>query len=268
MFVKLVSKILIIALVVLAAVYPVLNPPKSPTETSTDKESYTVVKNTTLPDFTTYTDVKEKKVAFFSYLTPYVEQINREVSLKRDFIQGINQLPENAKVLKKLMKIADSYDVDTDIEFVELKRRLLSKVDGLPLVLVLMQAANESAWGTSRFALEANNLFGQWCFKKGCGLIPSGRPVGKTYEVRKFKYPINSIRSYFHNLNTGFAYKKLRSLRAQLRKDNKKLDATIIADGLISYSTRREAYIAELKHMIRINKKYIKNQPADKPSTK
>jgi len=264
MFVKLVSKILFIAIVVLAAMYPILNPPKSPTETFTDKGSYTVVKNTPLPDFTTYTDVKQKKVAFFTYLTPYVEQINAEIAVKRDFIKGINKLPENSNELKKLMKIADSYDVDTDIEFTELKRRLLLKVDGLPLVLVLMQAANESAWGTSRFALEANNLFGQWCFKKGCGLIPSGRPAGKTYEVRKFKYPISSIRSYFHNLNTGNAYKKLRTLRAQLRKDNKELDATIIADGLISYSTRREEYIAELKHMIRINKKYIINQPTVK----
>jgi Bax protein len=259
MFVKLVSKILFIAIVVLAAMYPLLNPPKS-----SNKETNSVVKNTALPDFTTYTDVKQKKVAFFTYLTPYVEQINAEIAVKRDFIKGINKLPENSNELKKLMKIADSYDVDTDIEFTELKRRLLLKVDGLPLVLVLMQAANESAWGTSRFALDANNLFGQWCFKKGCGLIPSGRPVGKTYEVRKFKYPISSIRSYFHNLNTGNAYKKLRTLRAQLRKDNKELDATIIADGLISYSTRREEYIAELKHMIRINKKYIINQPTVK----
>ncbi|MBU2918650.1 glucosaminidase domain-containing protein [Psychrosphaera sp. F3M07] len=259
MTLKIVTKIILAAIVVYAAIYPMLNLPTS-SITTTEKNNHlpNIVKISPLPDFSTYVDVKEKKVAFFSYLTPYVEQINREISLQRDFINRLDKFPQFTKDAEKLVKIAKKFKVDMEQDFPELKRQLLLRVDTLPIELVLMQAANESAWGTSRFALTANNLFGQWCFRKGCGVVPSGRPEGKTYEVRKFKHPIDSVRGYYHNLNTGHAYDLLRDLRANLRKENKQLDPNVIADGLLSYSTRREAYIAELKQMIRINRKYIK----------
>ncbi len=241
-----------------AAVYPVLNPPMVVTEPQ-QKEvvKAPIVKASPLPDFTQYRDVKQKKIAFFSYLTPYVEQINREITLQREFINRLNKFPEFAKDIKKLEKIAKKFQVDLDQDFTEVKRLLSLRVDILPIELVLMQAANESAWGTSRFALVANNLFGQWCFRKGCGVVPSGRPAGKTYEVRKFSHPIDSVRSYYNNLNTGYAYVKLRELRLQLRKSNKALDPNVIAKGLLAYSTRREAYVTELQNMIRVNRKYI-----------
>ena len=41
-----------------------------------------------------------------------------------------------------------------------------------------MQAANESAWGTSRFARIGLNFFGQWCYSKGCGMVPKRRNTG------------------------------------------------------------------------------------------
>ena len=211
-----------------------------------------------LPDFSKYVDVKQKKIAFFSYLTPHVKQINQELAQLRQFVIGLKQLPTQGKNQIKLLNIIKKFNLKDGLEFTEAKRQLLLRVDELPIELVLMQAANESAWGTSRFALTANNLFGQWCFKKGCGIVPSGRPAGKKYEVRKFEHPVDSIRSYYNNLNTGYAYEDLRKLRYTLRKNNKKLDPSVIADGLLSYSTRREAYITELKQMIRVNKKYIK----------
>jgi len=262
MFLKLVMKFVFAAIVLYAAIYPVLNfsesELKSKPTIATKQQNVVVADRTPLPDFSTYVDVKQKKAAFFSYLAPHVKQINSELAQQRQFILSLEQLPTQAKEAKKLIKIAKKFHLEEDLEFSEMKRLLLLRVDELPIELVLMQAANESAWGTSRFALEANNLFGQWCFKKGCGIVPSGRPAGKKYEVRKFKHPVDSIRSYYNNLNTGYAYKELRKIRLNLRKNNKKLDPNVIADGLLSYSTRREAYINELKAMIRINKKYIK----------
>ena len=49
----------------------------------------------------------------------------------------------------------------------EIVNELMLRVDVLPVSLALAQAANESAWGTSRFALQGNNIFGQWCYEPG-----------------------------------------------------------------------------------------------------
>jgi Bax protein len=286
MFVKLVTKIVFAVLVLSAAIYPVFNPPalkpgqgvvidqalsahqskvvvidpvqRIEPDKTIEADKKIVAKKMPLPDFSKYFDVKQKKVAFFSYLAPHVKQINSELTQQRNFILGLQHYPTQGKDETRLLNMAKKFKVETELDFVELKHQLLLRVDELPIELVLMQAANESAWGTSRFALDANNLFGQWCFSKGCGVVPSGRPAGEKYEVRKFKHPVDSIRSYYHNLNTGYAYEDLRKIRAKLRKNNKQLDPSVIADGLLSYSTRREAYIEELKSMIRINKKYIK----------
>lgn len=212
-----------------------------------------------LPNFSTYTDVKQKKQAFFEYLVPIIHQVNREVVQEREFLDKLHSRPSSGHDSEKLSKLAKKYDVELEQEFQDIKDQLMLKVDELPVTLVAMQAANESAWGTSRFAVKANNLFGQWCFTKGCGLIPSGRPDGKTYEVRKFKHPLDSVRSYFHNLNSGWAYEDLRQMRAKLRQENKQVDAHMLAEGLLAYSTRRELYVEEIQQMIRVNKKYISN---------
>lgn len=213
-----------------------------------------------LPDFAAIRDVKTKKKAFFDYIVPIIELVNREVQVERKFIEKLHNRPQSGHNADKLAQLAKKYDVLLDEPFEQIKIQLMLKIDTLPTALVAMQAANESAWGTSRFALDANNLFGQWCFTKGCGLVPSGRPEGKTYEVRKFKHPLDSVRSYFHNINSGWAYEDLRQMRAQLRQTNEELDPHQLAEGLIAYSTRREHYVAEIQQMIRVNKKYIENE--------
>jgi Bax protein len=288
MLIKRVIKLFFAALVLFAAAHPILkmtvlkhsnvstDVKKSELSTSQVKQESVQSKNTAnnkpvikdvqvatktpLPDFSKYVDVKQKKVAFFAYLTPHVKQINQEIAQQRSFVMALTQYPTDKKSLTQLETLIKKYSIKTDdkLTFVKLKRTLLLRVDELPIELVLMQAANESAWGTSRFALTANNLFGQWCFKKGCGIVPSGRPAGEKYEVRKFSHPVDSIRSYYNNLNTGHAYVDLRETRLGLREQNKALNPNLLADGLLSYSTRREAYVKELKAMIRINKKYIK----------
>ncbi len=114
--------------------------------------------------------------------------------------------------------------------------------------MVLAQAADESAWGRSRFALFGHNLFGQWCFLPGCGIVPKRRPKGAHYEVQRFNNENEAIASYFHNLNTGKSY---RMLRAQSRKNNKPLSGITLAQGLNHYSSRGIKYVREIQQIIR-----------------
>lgn len=255
------SKFILFVAITLAAIYPFVYKPQAP-----DIEPAVVVKEDTpepqftnefLPDFSKIKDVKQKKHEFFSYLKPLVEQVNEEVRTKRAFVMELDATPEGSEEAEKFNRLLKRYDIKSDGDFEQVKLSLLKRIDTLPVALVLMQAANESAWGTSRFALEANNLFGQWCFSPGCGVVPKSRPEGETYEVRKFNHPIDSIRSYFNNLNTGHAYKDLRRIRQELRNEGVPVSATELAEGLTQYSIRREEYVVEIQNMIRVNQKYL-----------
>ena len=120
-----------------------------------------------------------------------------------------------------------------------------------------MQAANESAWGTSRFARIGLNFFGQWCYKKGCGMVPRRRNSEAEHEVAAFKSVRAAVSSYFKNINTHNAYKELRTIREDLRAQQKPILATKLTYGLMSYSERGEAYIEELNTMINQNRAYF-----------
>jgi Bax protein len=126
-------------------------------------------------------------------------------------------------------------------------------MDTLPPSLVLAQAANESGYGTSRFALEGNNLFGLWTYVKGTGLVPLKRPRGQTHEVRRFPSLYDSVRAYMNNLNVHRAYRPLRELRSLLRSRGLELRGVDLAAGLRHYSPRREAYVKEIRSIIRGN---------------
>ena len=262
--------------VIYGAIYPVLNSPAplelkditpvveaKKVEVKKPKQAEKpVIVNVNLPDFSKYRDVKEKKRAFFAFLRPFVEQINTEIEAQRLLVKNLDLQTSSQENRDEFQRLLKAYKVEASQSITvdnigPLKQELLKRLDIIPVELVLMQAANESAWGTSRFALQANNLFGQWCFRKGCGIVPKGRPEGETYEVRKFNSPKQSIRGYFFNINAGYAYEELRTLRATLRAMNEEIDPYVIAEGLIPYSTRREAYVDEIQNMIRINKKYI-----------
>jgi Bax protein len=144
----------------------------------------------------------------------------------------------------------NNFDIENDDDWQE----LLARVNAIPVSLALAQAANESAWGTSRFAREANNFYGQWCFQKGCGLVPARRDKNKTHEVAAFKSPKESVERYIHNLNSHNAYKTLRKIRNRLRTENKLITGIELAEGLLHYSERGKEYIKELQSMIKFNK--------------
>lgn len=205
-------------------------------------------------------DVRQKKQLFFLSLLPMVLTENKLVAQQRQqLLQLLQQYDRRQQItpaqqrwlqqLGKRYKYSDDPLTDTDN-----RNQLLSRVDTIPAALVLAQAANESAYGTSRFSQQANNIFGQWTFTPGTGLIPKDRPAGATYEVRKFPTLSVSIRSYLNNLNTHSAYADLRVQRQQMRRDNRPINADTLAEGLLNYSTRRTAYVAEIQTMISYNR--------------
>ncbi len=211
---------------------------------------------TALPDFAAIREVKAKKEAFFDFIRPLVEQENQRILALRQRLQGLQQqaaLSEQDHVF--ILGLAQRYRVKHQrLSAEQLFSELLKRVDTVPVSLALSQSANESAWGVSRFAVEGNNLFGQWCFKPGCGIVPARRGAGAEHEVAKFSSPQASVRGYIHNLNTNSAYEDFRFLRREQRRHQQTLSGLYLAGGLMRYSGRGADYIAELQAMIRVNK--------------
>jgi Bax protein len=209
-------------------------------------------------DINSSVGTKTKKKTFFLALLPMVLLANQEINQERQEIQQILARHQTRKKKtgdgERIRIIAKRYGLrGRPLTDHRARRQLLQRVDRIPPALVLAQAANESAWGTSRFAQKGNNLFGEWTFKPGTGLVPAGRPAGETYEVRVFTSIYQSIRSYMNNLNRNGAYRKLRAIRAELRKKDKPVTGSALSKGLINYSQRGEEYIKEIGAMIRQN---------------
>jgi Bax protein len=209
-----------------------------------------------LPNFSQFTAVGEKKTAFFEFMLPLVEAENQRLSAQRKQLEIIKQQTAalTTNQLKWLHRLAEEYRLSHSLDPQQLIHSLWLRVDQVPPSMALAQAANESAWGTSRFAKQGNNLFGQWCFTAGCGLIPQHRSEGKSHEVAKFSSPQASVTSYIHNLNSHSAYQEFRQIRASQRQQFNRLSGQQCVEGLLKYSSRGEEYIQELQAMIRVNK--------------
>lgn len=215
-----------------------------------------------VPNFAQYENIPEKKAAFFRYLKPEVEKQNAYLLSLRHYIQTLlrkvlaeESLDEDE--LERLSWLVDEYRVDEEQTIKARILALLQKVDALPVELVLAQAANESAWGTSRFAQKGYNFFGLWCFKKGCGFVPSRRNDDANHEVAKFDNLSRATYTYMRNLNRHEAYSDLRQIRVRLRANQIPITGIALAEGLMNYSERGAAYIEELQNMIRYNKEYL-----------
>jgi Bax protein len=111
----------------------------------------------------------------------------------------------------------------------------------VPIQMVTAQAALESAWGQSRFAVKANNLFGIRVFKSTKPhLLPQGVEKWPGWGVRIFETKCNSVKEYIRLLNEHPAYKEFRELRAKLLKDGELLDAKALVRTLDKFSTTED----------------------------
>jgi Bax protein len=212
------------------------------------------------PDFAGIPDVLVKKQQFFDFLEDYIATENASIDLLRQ------QLLKRAEIVNDnialslrerewVLSLAQNYKLDVaQSSEQELVNELLLRVDGIPISLALAQAANESAWGTSRFVLEGYNIFGQWCYQEGCGMVPQRRISGATHEVERFDSIQASVKSYLNNINTHHLYGYLRELRAFMRNQQQSLDPMVLAYGLGRYSERGENYVDEIQNIILQNK--------------
>ena len=125
-------------------------------------------------------------------------------------------------------------------------------MDEIPTSLALAQAAKETGWGTSRFALEGNALFGQWTWS-GEGLKPKDSDSSEGHKVMKFNILQASVRAYQRNLNTHKSYKEFRKARAELRSQGKELDSIILSEYLDKYAETGTKYVEILQKIIEQN---------------
>lgn len=198
-------------------------------------------------------DVGKRKTLFLKVALPLVLEANRHISGQRKRLQLIAEKTAAGEAIppdlqRWLSEIAGRYRVPP--EHID---RLLRRVDVVPPSLALAQAAAESGWGTSRFALEGNAIFGQWTSGDGKGLVPQDRPEGRTYKVRAFDRLIDSFRAYLLNLNTHRAYKSFRVKREEMRKTGEPLDGYKLAETLVLYSEMGQEYVDLLQSIIRVN---------------
>ena len=212
---------------------------------------------------------KKVKPIRLSLLPNEIKQIESSKKRKNLFIQIILPLilEENSLILldrKRLFSILNK-NKNSKKEIIWLNRKfkqygvlnkdiptLKVRMDIIPVSLAIAQAAKETGWGTSRFALEGNALFGQWTWS-GDGIKPAGAESDTKHKVMKFKVLKASVRAYQRNLNTHSSYKNFRQLRAQLRDDSEKLDSLILAEQLDNYAETGKEYTKILKQIINQN---------------
>lgn len=209
---------------------------------------------------TNQTDVKIRKKTFFEQLRPVIDAENERVLMIRKAIialqeeSGKRDLTESE--LEWLEDVGGRYRIEAGSHGHPPFADLLRRVDVVPASLAMSQAAMESAWGRSRFAQQGNNLFGQWCFSKGCGIVPAQRNAGATHEVAQFKTVNAAVRSYFENLNRHPTYSELRQVRNKIRngKLETKTPGVEMAVGLENYSELGTEYVDHITTVIRQNK--------------
>ena len=193
-------------------------------------------------------NIKQKKNLFIQIVLPLILKENTQIRLDRKKLFVILNKSNNSEAEKKWLNMKfKQYGVKSKDLFT-----LKIRMDEVPTSLAIAQAAKETGWGTSRFALEGNALFGQWTFS-GEGLKPLAIDGDKTHKVMKFQILQASIRAYQRNLNTHSSYKKFRKLRALARENNEKLDSLILADSLDQYAATGKEYTEILKKIIKQN---------------
>ena len=209
--------------------------------------------------------VPDKKEVFYRFLLPLVMHANRMVLDRRERLASLRgQLESGADLgdddrewllgAGEVLRAKLPDDAADPAAMITLVDELLYKLDVLPPGLVLGQAAYESGYGTSRFAVEGNALFGQWTYG-GEGMVPGQQRASLgDHRIAKFDWPFDSVRGYFINISGHPAYEPLRRIRADLRAAGKPLTSLELADGLIRYSERGQKYVDTLKGIIRVNK--------------
>ena len=201
-------------------------------------------------DFSKIVASSKKKSLFVRSILPLIVKENNRIETLNNRVKNLknNFSKINRSEAMWLDKMMSSYKVKSnDIN------DLIIKVDIIPVSIALGQAAIESGWGTSRFAMEGNALYGQWSWKTGSGIVPKERDVNEVYEIKSFLSLSNSVASYMKNLNTHQNYKNFRTNRKLLREHNIPVLGSYLYQYLDKYAVDSN-YSNTLKKIIDSNK--------------
>jgi len=204
---------------------------------------------TKLPkDIKTLGNTKEKRDLFIRILLPLILDENNKIiddrkKLFKILSKNFNTVSERVWLNRRFKE----YKID-DKDLSKLKMRM----DIIPVSIAIAQAANESGWGTSRFALEGNALFGQWTWSKK-GISPKNKDPDQSHKILQFQILKASVRAYKNNLNTHNAYKEFRKARAQLRENDKKIIGLDLTKYLKNYAGIGMKYVEILDVIITKN---------------
>ena len=191
---------------------------------------------------------KKKKNLFIKIVLPLILEENKRIEVDRKKLFKILNKNMNSDAEKKWLNTKFKQYGVLNRDLSTLKVRM----DIVPVSLSIAQAAKESGWGTSRFAIEGNALFGQWTWS-GEGIKPAGVDSEEKHKVMKFKVLKASVRAYQRNLNTHGSYKEFRSERAKMRDNDEELDSLILADYLDKYAATGKEYTKIIKQIIKQN---------------
>ena len=200
-------------------------------------------------DLSNVEPTSRRKEIFLSSILPLVVKSNLDILNDRKILCEAIKNKDN----KKKEEIAKKHYIDlSKIEKLMIDNTLIRKIDIVPISLVMAQAAAESGWGTSRFALEGNALFGQWTWDKSKGIQPKFASDQKA-AVRKFETLSDSVNSYLSNLNTHIAYSSMRAKRNRNCNQKKLISGYELANWMGNYAITRDEYIKLLRLIIKKN---------------
>ena len=193
-------------------------------------------------------NTKKRKEFFIQIILPLVLKENNNIRVDRKTLFNIINKSNNTELEKKwLSQKYKQYGIPSkDLSILKIR------MDEIPVSLAIAQAAKETGWGTSRFALEGNALFGQWTWS-GEGLKPKESEKSEGHKVMKFNVLQASVRAYHRNLNTHSSYQEFRFARAKLRDQGKELDSLILSEFLNEYAETGEKYVEVLQQIIEQN---------------
>ena len=191
---------------------------------------------------------KKRKNLFIQIILPLIIEENNRIKLNRKKLFSILNKNHNSNAEKKWLneKFKQYGVLNKDLSTLKVR------MDTVPVSLAIAQAAKETGWGTSRFALEGNALFGQWTWS-GEGIKPADADSNATHKIMKFKILKSSVRAYQRNLNTHSGYKEFRMARAELRDNGRNLDGIILATYLDKYAETGKEYVKIIKQIIKQN---------------
>lgn len=211
-----------------------------------------------------------RKALFIRAMLPLVLKANEEVRATRRRIETLRAtLARHGKLSDSdhewLLDVADRYRVGP-VESLEALNfeRLLQRVDVVPPSLAITQSILESGWGTSRFARQGNALFGQRTWDAETPGLKPRKADG--FKVRAFETLGASVRAYIHNLNTTKAYAALRARRAEMRREDGRIDGYRLAGALQSYSEEGAKYVRKLRDLMAHNGLRAFDRAALRPS--